>query len=140
MVPGVSNYPCYQTCSRPLIQFTMTIVQGVQDSLSPWWSLKEAMYEPLQHPYVLHNDSFDSTSPSESALHPWTNNLRQIIVAAGILAIPFVFNYLFTLLLYHWTHNRRKTGQIPPQYPAMPFIGSTFSFLWDSASFVKKAT
>ena len=35
---------------------------------------------------------------------------------------------------------RRKPGQTPPEYPAMPIIGSTISFLWDSASFVTKAT
>lgn len=118
----------------------METVQEVENSVSLCPSFKKAMYEPFQDQCILRNGSFTPNPSSQTNLDPWANNLRQLLVAVAILAIPFVFNYLFTLSLYHWTHNRRKTGQIPPQYPAMPFIGCTIPFLWDSASFVKKAT
>ncbi|EMD96663.1 hypothetical protein COCC4DRAFT_209279 [Bipolaris maydis ATCC 48331] len=118
----------------------MAVVQGAQTSLSFWPSLKEAMYEPFQDRYIQQNESAIPTSGLDMTPTSWTNSLRQILVAGGILAIPFLCNYLFTLSMYHWANMRRKQGQTPPEYPAMPIIGSTFSFLWDSASFVTKAT
>lgn len=118
----------------------MTVVQGIQTSLSFWPSLKEAMYEPFQNQYIPQNETVIQTPDLDMTPSSWTNSLRQSLVAGGILAIPFIFNYLLTLSLYHWANMRRKPGQTPPEYPAMPIIGSTFSFLWDSASFVAKAT
>ncbi|EUC41354.1 hypothetical protein COCMIDRAFT_106390 [Bipolaris oryzae ATCC 44560] len=118
----------------------MAVVQGTQTSLSFWPSLKEVMYEPFQDQHIPQNESVIHTPGLDMTPSSWTNSLRQILVAGTLLAIPFIFNYLFTLSLYHWANMRRKPGQTPPEYPAMPIIGSTFSFLWDSASFVAKAT
>ncbi|KAF2710377.1 cytochrome P450 [Pleomassaria siparia CBS 279.74] len=75
----------------------------------------------------------------------WTGKeYRQYVVIAAILAMPLAFNYLVACIIYHWTYRqskRRGMQQVPPEYPAMiPILGSTLPFLWDSATFVKKAT
>ncbi|KAF1839163.1 cytochrome P450 [Decorospora gaudefroyi] len=106
-----------------------------------WSRLKEAIYEPFLNQSIPYDASPFASSAQETKSGLWTGTSRQVLVAAGILAIPFVFNYLFAVIVYHWTNLRRTKRQTPPEYPAMlPFVGSTFSFLWDSASFVKKAT
>jgi len=122
---------------------TMSVVQDLPShvllSLS-WSRLRESKYETVLAPTTANNDSYVPVFGSETMANSWSNTCRQTLVFVGILSIPFIFNYLFTLVQYHWANIRRTKGQVPPQYPALPIIGSTLSFLWDSASFVKKAT
>ena len=121
----------------------MSAVQDLPSNvlLSLSWSrLRESKYETVLVSTTANNDSYVPTLGSETTNNSWSNTYRQISVFIGILSIPFIFNYLFVLVQYHWANIRRTKGQVPPQYPALPVIGSTLSFLWDSASFVKKAT
>ncbi|CAE7194177.1 hypothetical protein P3342_009588 [Pyrenophora teres f. teres] len=121
----------------------MSVVQDLSSNVLlslPWSRLKESVYESSLVLTTANNDSHVPILRSQSMTSSWTNTYRQTLVFAGILSIPFISNYLFILIQYHWTNIRRTDGQIPPQYPALPVIGSTLSFLWDGASFVKKAT
>ena len=120
----------------------MSVVQDLPLNVLPflqWSRLNASVYETALLP-ITGNDSQAPIFNSETIASSWSNTYRQTLVVAGILSIPFIFNYLFILVQYHWTNIRRTDGQIPPQYPAMPLIGNTLSFLWDSASFVKRAT
>jgi hypothetical protein len=71
----------------------------------------------------------------------WTGTGRQILDCYFLLSIPFLFNYLFSWVTYHWVYRKQAGRRVPPELPAiLPFLGNTIPFLWDSASFVTKAT
>ncbi|RAL15137.1 uncharacterized protein BO97DRAFT_421928 [Aspergillus homomorphus CBS 101889] len=60
-----------------------------------------------------------------------------------LLSLPFCVSYLVSWGLYHWAnrHSSSRDVRLPPRLPAaIPILGHTIPFLFDSASFVTRVT
>lgn len=69
------------------------------------------------------------------------DRLRAILVAVIVLGIPFLFNYLILVLMYHWAHYNGREEQLPPEYPVLvPYLRSGASLLYDTQHFFHRAT
>ncbi|KAE8167494.1 cytochrome P450 [Aspergillus tamarii] len=67
----------------------------------------------------------------------------QSLVFLFVLSLPFCFSYFVSWILYHWANRPNPHGvtEIPPSLPAaIPVLGHTIPFLFDSVSFVRRAT
>ncbi|KAE8414446.1 cytochrome P450 [Aspergillus pseudocaelatus] len=67
----------------------------------------------------------------------------QSLVFLFVLSLPFCFSYFVSWILYHWANRPNPNGvsEIPPSLPAaIPVLGHTIPFLFDSVSFVRRAT
>ncbi|KAA8642708.1 hypothetical protein EYZ11_011885 [Aspergillus tanneri] len=69
--------------------------------------------------------------------------IPQVLVFLFLLSLPFCIGYSISWVLYHWVNRSNpNTGiRIPPHLPAViPILGHTIPFLFDGASFVRRAT
>jgi len=85
----------------------------------------------------------NGTTPWQAprALASGPSTLRYVFVLAFLFSIPFIVNYAIIWVMFRHTHLTEKVGKIPPTLPHLvPLLGSTISFVWDGANFVKYAT
>ena len=66
--------------------------------------------------------------------------VRKVLTAFLLIAFPFVFNYIFTWILFQITHLSNRTGRVPPDIPhAIPLIGNAFEFVFNPGRFIISA-
>jgi hypothetical protein len=67
--------------------------------------------------------------------------LRPYVGLALLLSAPFLFNYAFGWVIYHWQHKRVKDCQLPPEYPTLiPYVGGLASLLLDGQKYLTAVT
>jgi hypothetical protein len=66
---------------------------------------------------------------------------RVPMVICLLFLIPFIFNYTFSWVAYHWQHMRIKDCQLPPEYPTfVPYLGGLIPLLVYGEDFLTRAT
>jgi hypothetical protein len=73
--------------------------------------------------------------PLLSCLGYWDSRLA---FAAAAALLPLALTYLLTWLRSAWIKNVRGKGDPPPVPYAVPFLGNTFQFAYDTEGFVAR--
>ncbi|TAQ84954.1 hypothetical protein B7494_g6726 [Chlorociboria aeruginascens] len=74
-------------------------------------------------------------------LSTYTGTQNPIFIWIAALGTVLMLNYMLAVVRYYSMRSSRRTGQLPPKYPALlPFLGNTIPMAWDLGGFLFRAT